>query len=150
MVASSECFINISQYAKKVIFSGAFTAGDVEISWPTGRTVITREGRFNKFVARLEQVSYNGQFAQARNQEALYITERAVFRRSKMGLELIEIAPGIDLDGDILAHMDFRPHISENVTIMDPRLFREQKMGLIQDIAEKELCNIPLRLRKKG
>lgn len=142
-------FINISQHAKKVIFSGAFTAGDVEIAWPAGKTVITKEGKFNKFISRLEQVSYNGQFAQERNQEALYITERAVFRRGKEGIELIEIAPNIDLDRDILAHMDFKPHIAHDLKIMDSRLFREEKMGLVGDLAGKEPCNVPARLRKQ-
>jgi propionate CoA-transferase len=142
-------FINISQHAKKVIFSGAFTAGEVEISWPSGKSVISREGKFNKFSSRLEQVSYSGQYARERNQEALYITERAVFRRGEQGIELIEIAPGIDLDRDILAHMDFKPHIAADLKIMDSRLFLEPKMGLIGDLAGKEPCNIPLRLRQK-
>jgi propionate CoA-transferase len=142
-------FINISQHAKKVIFSGAFTAGEVDIFWPAGKTVISREGRFKKFVSHLEQVSYSGQFAQERNQEALYITERAVFRRSLKGLELIEIAPGIDLDRDILAHMDFKPEIAEQLRMMDARLFHDEKMGLMGDLAGKEPCNIPIRLRKQ-
>ncbi len=142
-------FINISQHAKKVIFSGTFTAGNVEIAWPDGKTVITKEGKFNKFVLQLEQVSYNGEFAQERGQEALYITERAVFRRGDQGIELIEIAPGINLDRDVLAHMGFKPHISQNLKIMDARLFREETMGLAGDLAGKEPCNIPERLRKQ-
>jgi propionate CoA-transferase len=141
-------FINISQHAKKVIFSGTFTAGSIEMAWPAGKTVVTKEGKFNKFVAQLEQVSYNGTFAQERGQEALYITERAVFRRGAHGIELIEIAPGIDLDRDILAHMDFKPHISQELKTMDARLFREEAMGLSSDLARKEPCNIPDRLRK--
>ena len=142
-------FINISQHAKKVIFSGTFTAGRVEIAWPDGKTVIMKEGKFNKFVSQLEQVSYNGSFAQERGQEALYITERAVFQRGEHGIELIEIAPGIDLDREILAHMDFKPHISPDLKIMDPRLFREEVMGLAGDLAGKDPCNIPARLRKQ-
>ena len=142
-------FINISQHAKKVIFSGTFTAGRVEIAWPDGKTVIMKEGKFNKFVSQLEQVSYNGSFAQERGQEALYITERAVFQRGEHGIELIEIAPGIDLDRDILAHMDFKPHISPDLKIMDPRLFCAEVMGLAGDLAGKDPCNIPARLRKQ-
>ena len=110
-------FINISQCAKKVIFSGTFTAGNLEMSWPNGKTVIQNEGKFNKFLSSVEQISYNGAFAEERGQEALYITERAVFRRGKKGLELIEIAPGIDLDRDILAHMDFRPEIAKDLKL---------------------------------
>jgi propionate CoA-transferase len=143
-------FINISQHAKKVIFSGTFTAGEVEITWPGGQTLITREGKFNKFISALEQVSYHGPFARERNQEAYYITERAVFRRGEKGIELIEIAPGIDLDRDILAHMDFKPQIAHDLKSMDARLFCEQKMGLLDDLLGKEPCNVPPRLRKKG
>jgi propionate CoA-transferase len=142
-------FINISQHAKKVVFSGTFTAGDVDITWPAGKTLITKEGKFNKFISLIEQVSYNGQFARERGQEAIYITERAVFRRGELGLELIEIAPGIDLDRDILAHMDFMPSINPELKMMDPRLFREEKLGLHGDLLGKEPCNIPPRLRRK-
>jgi propionate CoA-transferase len=141
-------FNNISQHAKKVIFSGTFTAGSLEMAWPDGKTLITKEGRFNKFVSQLEQVSYNGPFAREREQEALYITERAVFQRGEQGIELIEIAPGIDLDRDILAHMDFKPQIAKDLRIMDSRLFRVEPMGLAGDLMSKEPCNIPVRLRK--
>jgi propionate CoA-transferase len=141
-------FINISQHARKVIFSGTFTAGKLDISWPGGQTVIKQDGKFNKFISQLEQVSYSGPFAQERGQEALYITERAVFRRGEKGIELIEIAPGIDLEGDILAHMDFRPVISPNLRTMDARLFIDEQMGLAVDLTAKEPCNIPARLRK--
>jgi propionate CoA-transferase len=142
-------FTNISQHAKKVIFSGTFTAGSLEISWPEGQTVIAKDGKFKKFVSRLEQISYSGPYAQTRDQEALYITERAVFRRSEQGIELIEIAPGIDLNRDILAHMDFIPHIASTLKKMDARLFLEDKMDLAGYLAGKEPCNVPARLRKE-
>jgi propionate CoA-transferase len=142
-------FINISQHAKKVIFSGTFTAGSLEISWPDGCTLISKEGKFNKFVSRLEQISYSGPFAAQRSQEALYITERAVFRRGEKGIELIEIAPGIDLERDILAHMDFRPNIAADLKSMDARLFRDENMGLGDDLAAREPCNIPDRLKER-
>jgi propionate CoA-transferase len=139
-------FINISQNAKKVIFSGTFTAGNLEMSWPDGKTVIQKEGKFNKFLSAVEQISYNGPFAEERGQEALYITERAVFKRGTNGLELIEIAPGIDLDRDILAHMDFRPEIAKDLKFMDERLFFDKPMGLGNDLAAKSPVNIPKRL----
>jgi propionate CoA-transferase len=139
-------FINISQSAKKVIFSGTFTAGKLEMSWPDGKTLIQKEGRFNKFLTNVEQISYNGSFAQERGQEALYITERAVFKRGDNGIVLIEIAPGVDLDRDILAHMDFRPEISKDLKLMDERLFLDQPMGLIRDLKSKNTINIPKRL----
>jgi propionate CoA-transferase len=71
-----------------------------------------------------------------------------VFRRGKKGLELIEIAPGIDLDRDVLAHMDFRPEFAEDIRIMDERLFLDKPMGLINDITAKPPINIPKRLRE--
>jgi len=141
-------FINISQNAKKVIFSGTFTAGSQEISWPGGQTVIAKDGKLSKFVSHLEQVSYSGPFAQERGQEALYITERAVFRRTGNGIQLVEIAPGIDLERDILGHMDFRPDIAPDLKTMDARLFLDGNMGLAGDLAGKEPCNIPARLRE--
>ena len=143
-------FINIAQNAKKVIFSGTFTAGSLEISWPDGQTVIHKEGRFNKFVSQLEQLSYNGQQAQKLGQEALYVTERAVFRRGDHGLELIEIAPGLDLEHDVLGHMDFRPLVARDLKTMDARLFCSEPMALAKDLAAGEICNIPARLRRQG
>jgi len=139
-------FINISQCAKKVIFSGTFTAGKLDMSWPGGKTVIIKEGKFNKFPSEVEQISYNGLFAEERGQEALYITERAVFRRGKNRLELIEIAPGIDLARDVLAHMDFQPEIANDLKLMDERLFLEKPMGLEKDLNSKAPVNIPKRL----
>ncbi len=140
-------FINISQNAKKVIFSGTFTAGGLQLGWENGSAHIVREGKYKKLNAVLEQVSYNGRFAQERGQEALYVTERAVFRRGPSGLELIEIAPGIDLERDVLAQMDFRPQIADTLTRMDARLFCDRPMSLAEDLASKPACNIPLRLR---
>ena len=143
-------FINISQNAKKVIFSGTFTAGGLEISYGSGAMKIVHEGKFNKFVNEVEQVSYSGPFALERGQEALYITERAVFKRSEKGIELIEIAPGIELDRDVLAHMDFKPAVSADLRVMDRRLFLEEKMDLGRDLQAKTPCNIPARLRKES
>ncbi|MBM0207416.1 hypothetical protein JNW90_33895 [Micromonospora sp. STR1s_5] len=124
-------FINISQNARKVIFSGTFTSGKLEIAWPEGRAVIACEGREKKFVERVQQLSYSGPFAGERGQETLYITERAVFRRDENGrLLLTEIGPGIDLERDILAQMEFRPEISPDLATMDERVFRSRPMGL--------------------
>lgn len=139
-------FINISQNAKKVIFSGTFTAGNLEITWPDGNTLIKSEGKYNKFLEDVEQISYNGSFALENGQEALYITERAVFKLGKDGLELIEIAPGINLNNDILAHMDFRPVISKDLKQMDRRLFLEAPMCLANDLTIKPPANLKKRL----
>jgi len=130
-------FVNISQNARKVVFGGTFTAGGLDVSWPGGRTRITREGRHRKFLSEVEQLSYNGDYGWERGQEVLYVTERAVFRRVADGLELIEVAPGIDIERDILAHMGFKPRIAENCREMDSRLFRPEPMGLAKDISAK-------------
>jgi len=140
-------FQNIAQNAKTVVFGGTFTAGGLHITWRDGRTVIEREGRYNKFVAELEQISYNGQHAWEGGQEILFITERAVFRRGADGLELIEVAPGIDLERDLLAHMDFRPRVAAELREMDPRLFRPEPMGYLADLMTKPRLNVPERLR---
>jgi propionate CoA-transferase len=116
------------------------------MNWPNGKTVIAREGKFKKFPVAVEQISYSGTFARERGQEALYITERAVFRRGEKGLELIEIAPGIDLDRDILANMEFRPEIASDLKLMDERLFQDRPMNLAGDLAAKAPVNIPGRL----
>lgn len=141
-------FINISQNAKKVVFSGTFTAGDLQVVWKNGLTCIQKEGKFKKFSKAVEQISYSGSFARKRGQQALYITERAVFELGPEGIKLIEIAPGIDLEKDIISQMDFRPAIANPLKTMDPRLFVDQKMGLEADLMKKNPCNIPLRLRE--
>jgi propionate CoA-transferase len=128
-------FINISQNARKMIFSGTFTSGGLKIGWPGGQTRIEQEGRENKFVKAVQQVSYSGGYAAERGQEALYVTERAVFRRNGAGrLELIEIAPGVDLERDVIARMDFRPDIARDLKTMDARLFRPEPMGLLDHL----------------
>jgi propionate CoA-transferase len=139
-------FVNISQNAKKVIFSGTMTAGGLELAVEDGELVIKNEGRHKKFVSTLQQVSYNGEFADQRGQEALYITERAVFRKKDGQLELVEIAPGVDLDRDILSQMDFAPLISPDLKLMDARLFQQEPMGLDDDLQSKPPLNIPSRL----
>jgi propionate CoA-transferase len=127
-------FINISQNAKKVVFSGTFTAGGLETSFEDGRLRIVREGRHRKFVGSIEQICYNATFAAEQGRTALFVTERALFRATTEGLELVEIAPGIDVEHDILAHMDFRPIVAPELKRMDPRLFVPQLMGLAADI----------------
>jgi propionate CoA-transferase len=129
-------FINISQNAKTMIFSGTFTAGGLDIGWPDGRTKIAREGAEKKFVSKVQQVTYSGALAAQNGQRALYVTERAVFRRNEAGkLELIEIAPGIEIDRDIFAHMQFKPAVSPDLREMDARIFRPEAMGLAAIIA---------------
>jgi propionate CoA-transferase len=127
-------FINISQNARRVVFSGTFTAGGLELDWPDGRTRILREGRAVKFVDQVQQLTFNSAFSRQRGQQVLYVTERAVFHRGSDGPELVEVAPGLDVERDILAHMHFRPRVADGLREMDPRLFRPQPMGLVADI----------------
>src|SRR6188472_684331 len=123
-------FINISQNARCVIFSGTLTAGDLDIGWEDGRTVIRKEGRHRKFVPKLEQICYSASMGRDRGQVALFVTERAVFRVGAEGLELIEIGPGLDAERDVVAHMGFRPQIARDLRIMDARIFEPGPMGL--------------------
>ena len=116
-------FINITQNATKVAFCGTFTAGGLKVAVEDGQLHIVQEGRDRKFIQRVEQVTFSGRYAASVKQPVLYITERAVFRLRSAGLELIEVAPGIDIERDVLAHMDFKPLIRD-VKPMDPALFQ--------------------------
>ncbi|WP_368860384.1 CoA-transferase [Caballeronia sp. BR00000012568055] len=127
-------FINISQNAKCVVFSGTLTAGGLDVTWEDGQTVIRSEGKHRKFVESIEQVCYSAAFARERGQEALYITERAVFRLVDDGLELIEVAPGVDVERDVASQMAFRPRIAANLKLMAPSLFQAGPLGIRDDI----------------
>ncbi len=123
-------FINITQNAKKVFFCGTFTAGGLKVKIEDGKVVIEQEGRQIKFINAVEQVTFSGRYANKNGQPVLYITERCVFELRESGLHLIEVAPGIDIQTQILDLMEFAPTIDENVKIMDAKLFREENMGL--------------------
>lgn len=123
-------FIDISQGSKKVVFCGSLTAGGLKVEVCDGRLHIKQEGRHKKFVEKVSHVSFNGEVALKYGKEILYVTERAVFKLTAEGLTLIEIAPGMDLEKDILAHMEFRPVIAKDLKVMDPRIFQEKPMGL--------------------
>ena len=130
-------FINISQNAKHVIFSGTFTAGGLEVACQDWSLRIVQEGRHRKFVERIDHVSYSAPFAAQEGRTAVFVTERAVFRSIDGALELIEIAPGIDLEKDVLAHMGFRPRIAGELKRMDKRLFAQGPMNLRHDMEAK-------------
>ncbi|CAM5222618.1 Acetate CoA-transferase YdiF [Castellaniella defragrans] len=127
-------FVNISQNARKVVFSGTFTSGGLEIACHDGRLKILHEGSHRKFVASIEQICYNSAFASEQGRTALFVTERAVFDVVAEGLRLIEIAPGIDPERDVFPHMAFRPAISDTLATMDARLFAPAPMRLATDI----------------
>jgi propionate CoA-transferase len=132
-LAGAGGFINISQNAKKIYFLGTFTAGDLEVAVVDGKLLIERDGRSKKFVNEVEHRTFSGPFAAQNGKEVLYITERCVFQLTEQGLELIEVAPGIDIKRDILDKMDFEP-IVRQPREMDPRIFRAEPMGLREEI----------------
>ena len=132
-VAGAGGFVNITQNAKKVIFCGTFTAGDLQVQVADNKLNITQEGPHKKFVPAVEHVTFSGEYAQEHDKKVLYVTERAVFRLGQEGLILEEIAPGVDLQRDILDLMDFKPVISPNLKEMDSRIFRPEVMGLKLD-----------------
>lgn len=131
-------FINISQNSKKVIFLGTFSSGGLKTDLRDGRLTILEEGKYNKFVQKVGQVTFSGSRAALEERSILYVTERCVFRLTEEGLELIEIAPGVDLGRDILQRMPFEPIIGD-LHEMPEAIFREQRMGLQQMIAELSL-----------
>jgi propionate CoA-transferase len=139
-LAGAGGFINISQNARRVIFAGTFMAGGLEVAVEEGRLRIVLEGSKKKLVESVEQITFNGSLAAERGQTVLYVTERCVFQRVPEGLELTEIAPGIDIDRDVLAHMDFTP-ILRNVRLMDPRIFLPQLMGLATVLLDLQMSD---------
>lgn len=130
-------FINISQTAKKLIYCGTFTHGGLEVKVGDGKIEIVQEGRAKKFVTKVDQVSFSGQYATEVGQEVLYVTERAVFQLIDGKMTLIEIAPGIDLQKDILDQMEFTPDISADLKTMNPGMFREHWNELKQIMMKK-------------
>ncbi len=128
-LAGAGGFINITQNAKKVVFVGTFTAGGLKVAVEGGKVRIASEGRARKFVNKVEQVTFSAVQARKRGTVVLYVTERCVFRLGAEGIELSEVAPGIDIERDILAQMDFRPLVRKPAA-MDLAIFRPEPMGL--------------------
>lgn len=124
-------FINISQNARKLVFVGTFTAKGLKVSAQDNALKIDQEGAIPKFIENVEQITFNGKYAASLGQDVFYVTERCVFRLTANGLELAEVAPGINIKTDILAHMAFTPIIN-NPKPMNPAIFTEARMGLKQ------------------
>jgi len=129
-IAGCGGFINITQTARKVVFCGTFTAGGLQIGIEAGRLVIHQEGKHRKFLEQVEHITFSGAYAAEKGQQVLYVTERAVFELRDGRLTLTEVAPGTDVEGDVLAHMDFAAQVATDLRDMDARIFRDAPMGL--------------------
>ena len=133
-LAGAGGFINISQNAKKVIFLGTFTAAGLKIAIENDALKVAQEGKFKKFIDQVEHVTFSGRYALEKKQPVLYITERCVFALTADGMALVEIAPGVDLEKDILAQMEFEPIMKGQPQLMDERIFRSVPMDLKADL----------------
>lgn len=129
-IAGCGGFINITQNAKRVLFCGTFTAAGLKIKTGDGKLEILHEGKVKKFLDEVEQITFSGEYAIKTKQPVTYITERAVFQLKSDGLYLTEIAPGIDLEKDVLSLMEFKPKVDKNLKLMDERIFHDELMGL--------------------
>jgi propionate CoA-transferase len=132
-LAGAGGFIDITQNANRVIFMGTFTAGGLKVAIEDGKIKIVQEGKFKKFLDRVEHVTFSGKYARQKKQKVLYITERCVFELTEEGMALTEIAPGIDIESDIFAHMDFVPIVKKSPIMMDRRIFQANPMGLLEN-----------------
>lgn len=129
-IAGCGGFINITQNAKKVMFCGTFTTQGLKEEVKDGKLVIKQEGKMVKFIEKVQQITFSGKYARKVNQPVMYITERAVFELKKDGLYLTEIAPGINLQKDVLDLINFKPKIDGTPKLMDERIFYDKPMGL--------------------
>lgn len=140
-LAGAGGFINISQNAKRVVFVGTFTAGELSVGIEEGALRILSEGKGTKFVEEVEHRTFSGEQAAKINKDVIYITERCVFKLTPQGLALTEIAPGVDLQKDILDRMDFKPIIHEPLKLMDPRIFADGPMQLRGQMLKRPLAD---------
>jgi propionate CoA-transferase len=127
-------FINISQGARKVVFSGTLTTGGTVVR-PDGERGIEleRDGGVQKFVPQVQQVTFSGRYARERGQQVMFVTDRAVFELADDGIVLTEFAAGVSVREDILDRVGFPVHVARDARVMDPRLFRADPMGLLDE-----------------
>jgi len=118
-------FIDIAQNARKVVFCGTFAAKGVKLLTGDGRLQVTQQGGIQKLVAKVDQITFSGPQSLVRNQLIIYLTERASFRLTNRGVELFEIAPGIDLQKDVLDQMGFIPLLAESIGLMSSTCFKQ-------------------------
>lgn len=129
-IAGCGGFVNITQNAKRVYYCGTFTAGGLKCSTKDGKLIIDQEGKSDKFIDTVEQITFSGKYANKVGQPVMYITERAVFELREDGVYLTEVAPGIDIQTQILDHMGFVPKMDGEPKLMDERIFKDEIMGL--------------------
>lgn len=123
-------FVDISQNAKKLVLCGLFTGSGTSLEVTEDRVRILKEGKYCKFKRQVDQISFSGEFALRRRQRVLYVTERAVFELQQNGLVLTEVAPGVDIEKDLLSHMEFKPPIAKNLKTIDMRVFGKGLLGI--------------------
>ncbi|MCI1820824.1 MAG: 3-oxoacid CoA-transferase [Megasphaera sp.] len=128
-IAGCGGFINITQNTKTVVFCGTFTASGLKEEITNGELHIVQEGNVKKFLGSIDQITFSGNYARKHGQKIMYITERAVFEIKEDGIHLTEIAPGIDLQKDVLEQMEFIPIVKE-IKYMPDSLFRNKRIGL--------------------
>lgn len=129
-IAGCGGFVNITQNAKRVYYCGTFTAGGLKCSTKNGKLIIEQEGKSDKFIDTVEQITFSGKYANKVGQPVMYITERAVFELREDGVYLTEVAPGIDIQTQIIDHMGFTPKMDGEPKLMDERIFKDKLMGL--------------------
>jgi propionate CoA-transferase len=129
-LAGTGGFVNISQGAKQIIFCGTFTAGGLRTRVGGGKIEIVQEGKHKKFVESVEQITFSGDYAAQKGQKVTFITERAVLELLREGMMITEIAPGVEMERQVLGQMNFQPIISPRLRVMDSRIFQEELMGL--------------------
>jgi propionate CoA-transferase len=130
-------FIDITQHAKKLVYCGTFTAGGLKVVPADGKLSIKHEGKAKKYVSQVEQITFSGAYATKVKQPVLFVTERAVFELQDGHLTLTEVAPGIDIERDILAQMEFKPRMTDTPKLMPAAIFQPKWGGLKAILAAK-------------
>ncbi|MFT4131390.1 acyl CoA:acetate/3-ketoacid CoA transferase [Labrys sp. (in: a-proteobacteria)] len=129
VTAGAGGFVDITARARRIIFSGFFTAA-AGLSIENGALLIAREGKVRKLVEAVEHVSFSGRRAVAQGQDITYVTERCVLKLTEKGIVVTEIAPGVDLERDVLAQAEFPLLVADDLRVMDAALFQPEAIGL--------------------
>jgi acyl CoA:acetate/3-ketoacid CoA transferase len=123
-------FVDITSHSRKIVFSGFFRTGGLELDVGDGKLAIVREGKVAKFVPQVEHVTFSGRRGREQRQQVTYVTERCVIELRERGLTVVEIAPGVDLQRDVLAQAMFPLAVADDLCTMDARLFTDAPMQL--------------------